>query len=115
MDSLNGINLSDIVLDLIKDLQNQSFIPYRTGNLKYNAIKPIVTNAEVGILFSGDIAPYIDFLEYGTGPHIILNGFGKGIRINHPGSIKHKDFISVKSVNRVTSQLALKYNGRVEY
>ena len=115
MDTLNNIPLSDIVMNLIKDLQNQSFMPYHTGNLKYNAIKPIITNSEYGILFSGDIAPYIDYLEYGTGPHLIYDGFGKGILIHHPGSKKHVGFISDKSVKRVMNQLAVMYNGKVEY
>lgn len=115
MEQINGITISDIVQETIRDLQQQSFIPYKTGNLKYNAIKPIVTNAETGILFSGQIAPYIDFLEYGTGPHIIKDGFGRGITIHHPGSTKHKGFISEKSVQRVLYTLASKFNGKVEY
>ena len=115
MQTLNGIPLSDVVQNLIRDLQNQSFMPYHTGNLKYNAIKPIISNAEVGILFSSEIAPYIDFLEYGTGPHLIKDGFGRGILIHHPGSRKHVGFIADKSVNRVLNQLAIIYNGKVEY
>lgn len=115
METLNGIPLSDVVQNLIRDLQVQSFMPYHTGNLKYNAIQPIISNTEFGILFSGEIAPYIDFLEYGTGPHLIVNGFGKGILIHHPGSTKHVGFIGEKSVNRVLNQLAVQYNGKVEY
>lgn len=63
------------------------------GNLKFRATKPIIGGNEWKIVIDGNIADYVDYLEFGTYPHLIPNAFGRGITVLHPGSQKHKGFI----------------------
>ena len=115
--------LGDEVTFLIK---NASWFPYRTGHLKFDATSGDLINQNTyRIHFDGSIAPYVEALEEGTSEHDIfpltrqalkfeINGktiFAK--KVHHPGSTKHKGFISEKSVRAIIDYIASKYNGEV--
>ena len=97
--------------------------PYKSGNLRDHATAGQMYYDNVyRIHFSGTIAPYVEYLEEGTSPHDIPGAFGRKLPFGiggrfdgkfHPGSTKHKGFISVKSVNAIVEYIALKYNGVV--
>lgn len=106
-----------------KQLLRKSFIPVDTGRLK-SSIHSVSTSTRSQIVFdcSESGAPYIRYLNDGTGPHDIPNSFGYGEDYGiggrfdgkfHPGSTKHKNFINEKSVNFIIDYLCKKYNGRV--
>ena len=108
------------VTALIKD---SSFFPYKTGRLKNEATSGQMYMDNVyRIHFSSLVAPYVEYLEEGTRPHDIPGAFGKKLPFGiggrfdgkfHPGSTKHKGFISVKSVGAIVDYISLKYNGVV--
>lgn len=115
--------LGDEVTFLIK---NASWFPYKSGRLKFNATQGGMFNSiTYRIHFSSAVAPYVEYLEEGTGPHDIfpttrkflkfqVNGqtvFAK--KVHHPGSTKHKGFISEKCVEAIVNYIADKYGGTV--
>lgn len=112
--------LGDELTYLIK---RQDFFPFRTGNLKYHAtFGNMLGSKSYRIHFSGTVAPYVEYLEEGTKPHDIPNAFGFGYDFGiggrfdgkfHPGSTKHKGFISNKTVNFIVDYISKKYNGEV--
>lgn len=118
-------------------IKSQSWFPYKKGNLRDNAtIGFMYAPKTFCIHFTSQIADYIEYLEEGTTAHDIPHAFGFGSiypdkknpythqipfgvggRFNgkfHPGSMKHKGFISEKSVMAICNYIAQKYNGRVE-
>lgn len=110
--------LGDEVTFLIK---NASYFPYKTGRLKFNATSGGMFNSTTyRIHFSGTVAPYVEYLEEGTKPHDIPRAFGRKLPFGiggrfdgkfHPGSMKHKGFISEKSVETIVSYITNKYGG----
>ena len=117
----------DLVLDcenIVANIKRASWFPYKTGMLKFHATKGILKNPNLyEIHFSSMIAPYVQYLEEGTKPHDIPGAFGNpppfgcGGRFNgkfHPGSTKHKGFISEKCVNEVINYFVVKYKGMVD-
>ena len=104
-------------------IKNSAFFPYKTGKLKYEATSgQLYMDNVYRIHFSSTIAPYVEYLEEGTSPHDIPGAFGRKLPFGiggrfdgkfHPGSTKHKGFISVKSVNAIVEYIALKYSGVV--
>lgn len=124
--------------NIVREIKRASWYPYASGNLRDHATKgELVDDNTYCITFDTTVAPYITCLEEGTQPHDIPfafvgkgnwvwwypydNGipflFGMGGRFNgkfHPGSLKHKGFISDKSVNAVIDYFVRKYNGVVE-
>ena len=122
------------VTELIK---SSSWFPYKSGRLKYHATSGQMYLWNVyRIHFSSAVAPYVEYLEEGTSPHDIPNAFGftipgkktKNGRVSipnfgiggrfdgkfHPGSTKHKGFISNKSVNAIVDFISTRYQGQVE-
>lgn len=72
---------------------------------------------------NGNGAEYVTYLEEGTQPHDIPNAFGRALPFGiggrfdgkfHPGSQKHKGFISDKSVNTIIKYICKKYNGELK-
>ena len=108
------------ILTMIKE---SSFFPYMSGNLKFHAtIGTMWTPTCYRIHFDSTIAPYVQYLEEGTGPHNIPRAFGKPLpfgtygRFNgmfHPGSVKHKDFIKRDCVNAIVNYISARYDGLV--
>lgn len=94
------ILFDEFAKEVFKDIVNAPWFPFRTGNLKWNATRQFILDTAFAIDFNPNKAHYIDFLEYGTKPHLIPNAFGRGITVKHPGSRKHVDFIQKKSVDR---------------
>lgn len=82
------------------------------GNLKYRATSVQVGGNEWAVQISKGLAPYVDYLEYGTEPHLIQNAFGMGITVLHPGSKKHKGFISKGMVGIAVDTIIQKTGGR---
>lgn len=83
------------------------FMPKMTGNLRHSIYQSSLSNSNShpasAIVFDSSVAPYIPYLEYGTGPHDIPNSFGFGPKFGiggrfsgkfHPGSHRHDGFIS---------------------
>lgn len=117
-------NLEQVGLELTSRIKRASWFPYKSGNLKFNATQGAMYDAQTfRIHFDSSVAPYVQYLEEGTGPHDIPGAFGRrlpfgiGGRFNgkfHPGSTKHQGFISVKCVNEIVNYIASKYEGQVE-
>ena len=113
--------VGDIVTRLIKQA---TWFPYKTGKLKFEATSGRMLDANTyRIIFSGSVAPYVQYLEEGTDPHNIPRAFGRPLpfgtsgRFNgmfHPGSRKHQGFISNKSVGAIVNYISTTYGGIVE-
>lgn len=113
--------VGNAVTDLIK---NATWFPYKSGRLKYHATSGQMYLWNVyRIHFSSAVAPYVEYLEEGTKPHDIPRAFGKPLPFGiggrfdgkfHPGSTKHKGFISNKAVNAIVDFVSSRYQGQVE-
>ena len=108
--------------ELLYQIKKASWFPYKSGWLKDNATSGMMYNLRTyRIHFSGVVAPYVQYLEEGTKPHNIPNAFGiRGLGTHgrfdgmfHPGSTKHKGFISEKAVGAILDYFCTKYNGEV--
>lgn len=118
-----AIQLQTLGETLLSRIKKASWFPYKTGKLKYHATSGALISPKVyRIKFSSQIAPYVTYLEEGTGPHDIPKAFGRplpfgiGGRFNgkfHPGSTKHKGFISQKCVNEIVDYISKRYKGEV--
>lgn len=121
MESFNLESLGNQLTDLIK---RQSWFPYKSGNLKFNATKGSMLEPTIyRIHFDSSVAPYVEYLEEGTSPHDIPGAFGKPLPFGiggrfdgkfHPGSTKHVGFIREKCVNTIVNYIQSVYGGRVE-
>lgn len=108
------------VLHLIKEA---TWFPYKSGNLKFHATRGISIDSNTYLIkFDSTIAPYLEALEEGSGPHNIPGAFGRPLpfgtkgRFNgmfHPGSTKHKGFIKDKAVGLIINYFSEKWNGVV--
>lgn len=117
-------NLEQVGIEITSRIKRASWFPYKSGNLKFNATQGAMYNATTfRIHFDSSVAPYVEYLEEGTGPHDIPGAFGRklpfgiGGRFNgkfHPGSTKHQGFISNKCVNEIVDYISSKYEGQVE-
>ena len=118
------INIEQLGTDLTMMIKRASWFPYKTGNLKFSATNGSMYNdTTYRIHFDSTVAPYVEYLEEGTSPHDIPKAFGKDLPFGiggrfdgkfHPGSTKHKGFISHKAVNMIVEQIQTKYDGLVE-
>lgn len=118
--------------DVLRTIKGASFFPMKTGHLKYDATSGDMINSTTYLIkFSGEIAPYVQYLEEGTKAHDIFNAFGfalgnnpKGIIISetfgyggrfngffHSGSTKHYHFIQDKVIDTILMYFVSKYNG----
>lgn len=128
-------------IQILTMIKNSSFFPYKTGKLKFHAtFGTMWTPTCYRIHFDSTVAPYVEYLEEGTGPHNIPNAFGFaspgrkvrlkngqikyipipnfgiGGRFNgmfHPGSTIHKDFIKRDCVNAIVDYISQRWNGEV--
>lgn len=117
-------NLEQVGIEITNRIKRASWFPYKSGNLKFNATQGAMYDANTfRIHFDSSVAPYVEYLEEGSDPHDIPGAFGRqlpfgvGGRFNgkfHPGSQKHKGFISEKCVNEVVNYIVNKYEGQVE-
>lgn len=108
---------------LTLQIKQATWFPYKTGVLRDNATSGRLIEPNVyRIKFDSSIAPYIDFLEFGTQPHNIPGAFGKSLPFGtsgrfsgffHPGSTKHKGFIADKTVNTIINFFVTNYKGEV--
>ena len=118
---MGRINLQQIGNDVLRQIKRATWFPYKSGNLKFHATRGMLVSPNCyEIVFDPTIAPYIDALEYGTGPHNIPRAFGRPLpfgtsgRFNgkfHSGSDKHKGFISEKSVDLAVSYIQARVSG----
>ena len=116
-------NLEQVGIEVTHLIKRASWFPYKTGKLKFEATQGAMQTSTIfRIHFDGSIAPYVQYLEEGTEPHNIPRAFGRPLpfgtsgRFNgkfHPGSKKHKGFISDKSVNAIVEYISAKYEGEV--
>ena len=117
-------NLEQAGIEVTNLIKRASWFPYKSGTLKFNATQgSMYSDTAFRIHFDSSVAPYIEYLEEGTGPHNIPHAFGRKLpfgtrgRFNgkfHPGSDKYKGFISDKCVGAIVEYIASKYEGQVE-
>lgn len=131
------INLQALGDELTALIKSASWFPFKQGHLKNDATEGrLITNTTYRIQFNTTVAPYITYLEEGTRPHDIPFAFvgkgnwvwwypykdgvpflmGMGGRFDgkfHPGSVKHKGFISEKSVGAIIDFIRIKYHGEL--
>jgi hypothetical protein len=113
-------------MQILTMIKNSSFFPYKSGNLKFHAtIGTMHTPTCYRIHFDSTIAPYVEYLEEGTGPHDIFPVTRKMLKfevngktvfarnVHHPGSTKHKDFIKRDCVNAIVNYISTRWNGLV--
>ena len=109
--------------NIVRKIKSATWFPYKTGVLRDNATSGNLIEPNVYcIKFDSSIAPYVGFLELGTQPHNIPGAFGRALpfgtsgRFNgffHPGSDKHKGFISDKSIKAIIDYFIINYQGEV--
>ena len=103
------------------EIKKAPWFPYKTGNLKFNATSGRMIDQNTYLIhFDSIIAPYVAALENGSTPHDIPGAFGRdypfgiGGRFDgkfHPGSTKHKGFISEKCINTIIDFIVTRYEG----
>ena len=119
------MNLEQIGENCTHLIKNALWFPYDTGNLKFHATSGNMLNENTYIIkFDSKVAPYVAALEEGSKTHDIPCAFGKAFPFGiggrfegkfHPGSTKHKGFISDKSVNTILNYIKTKYNGELKW
>lgn len=107
--------------NILNEIKRASWFPYKSGNLKFSATSGVLLTPTTYLIhFDSTIAPYVSYLEEGTGPHDIHGAFGKsapfgiGGRFDgkfHPGSMKHKGFIKDKCIGAIIDYFQVHYNG----
>ena len=121
----NELNLLGDRLTLM--IKQSSWFPYKSGKLKFEATQGrMLDESTYRIKFDSSVAPYVVYLEEGTGPHDIypvnkkflkFNVGGKTIfskHVRHPGSTKHQGFIKNKTINTIVNYISSVYGGNVE-
>lgn len=118
------MNLKNDGKEITRGIKTASWFPFHSGNLKFNATNGDLINANTFLIkFDSGVADYIESLENGSQPHDIPRAFGKplpfGIGGNfdgkfHPGSQKHKGFISNKTISFILNYYITKYQGEVK-
>ena len=121
---MSDLIVEQIGIEVTSLIKRQSWFPYKTGNLKFNATSgSMYDNTTFRIHFDSTVAPYVGYLEEGTDPHNIPGAFGRALPFGiggrfdgkfHPGSRKHQGFISEKCVNAIVDYIQMKYDGIVE-
>ncbi len=105
------MNWTDYAYSLIsgvsEKVKRSSYFPVKTGYLRdYATYTRYEGGNSFSLVFQGAFAPYVTWLEEGTGPHDIPNAFGMGPDFGiggrfdgkfHPGSTIHQGFISNKA------------------
>lgn len=119
------MNLEQLGENCVELIKRASWFPEDTGHLKKDATDGHMHTKDTYVItFSGELAPYVEALEEGSRPHDIPCAFGRefpfgiGGRFDgkfHPGSDKHKGFISNKSVNTIINYIKSKYNGELRW
>lgn len=117
-------NLEQVGIEVTSLIKRASWFPYKTGNLKFNATQGAMYDSTTfRIHFDGSVAPYVRYLEEGTDPHDIPRAFGRPLPFGiggrfdgkfHPGSKKHKGFISEKCVDSIVNYISSRFDGQVE-
>ena len=115
------MNIKSLGDSVLFEIKNAPWFPYKSGNLKFNATSGrMISDKTYLIHFDSTIAPYVGALENGSAPHDIPGAFGKdfpfgiGGRFDgkfHPGSTKHKGFISEKCINTIIDFITTRYEG----
>lgn len=115
------INIEKLGNDVLFEIKSAPWFPYKTGNLKFHATGGYLEDSNTyRIFFNSAIAPYVQYLEEGTGPHNIPRAFGRDLPFGmsgrfdgkfHPGSTKHKGFISEKSIRTIIDFIETRYGG----
>ena len=119
---------------LLYTIKSASYFPYKSGHLRDAATSgEMISRNTYLIKFSGEIAPYVQYLEEGTTAHDIFNAFGFALGNNpqgkivsetfgyggrfdgffHPGSTKHYHFIQNKVIDTILMYFVMTYNGEV--
>ena len=115
------MNIQTLGEKVLFEIKSAPWFPYKTGNLKFNATSGRMISQDTYLIhFDSTIAPYVAALEEGSSPHDIPGAFGRdypfgiGGRFDgkfHPGSTKHKGFISEKCINTIIDYITTHYEG----
>ena len=110
----------DIITGKIKEA---TWFPFKSGHLRNDATEGRMWQPNTyRIHFDSTIAPYVTYLEEGTGPHDIPMAFGRPLPFGiggrfdgkfHPGSNTHKGFISNRAVQVVIDYFKNNYHGEL--
>lgn len=119
------MNLERECEKIVSKIKHASWFPYQNGTLRDEATDGKMIDEHTYLIsFSGSVAPYVQYLEEGTQPHDIPGAFGKELPFGiggrfdgkfHPGSTKHKGFISVNAVNAVIDYFVKNFDGEVRW
>lgn len=128
------MNLERIGEECTRLIKRQSWFPVakHSGWLRDHATRGEMDGENTYVItFDNEIAkknpngngqPYITYLEEGTPPHDIPGAFGRDLPFGiggkfdgkfHPGSDRHKGFISEKSVNTIIKYICSRFNGEL--
>ena len=117
-------NVEQVGIEVTNLIKRQSWFPYKSGNLKFNATQgAMYDETTFRIHFDSSVAPYVEYLEEGTEPHDIPGAFGRKLPFGvggrfrgkfHPGSKIHQGFIKDKAVGAIIDYITSKYEGQVE-
>lgn len=115
------MTLKELGEGALRKIKEASWFPYHEGHLRDEATKGYQATINSYVIeFDEEVCPYINALEYGSSPHNIPGAFGRDEPFGmsgrfegkfHPGSDKHKGFISEKSVNAIADYIKDKLNG----
>lgn len=119
------MNLKQDGAKILYTIKSSTYFPYRTGHLRDDATSgEMISGKTYLIKFSGEIAPYVQYLEEGTTAHDIPGAFGRPLPFGyggrfdgffHPGSTKHYHFIQDKVIDTILMYFVLQYNGEVRW
>lgn len=102
-------------LGAMQAIKQNPLFPYRTGNLKHNAIWCDFSRPNTfTIVFDTTIAPYIPYLEYGVPLQMYFKpSINKMVYTK--GSMRHVGFISERATQDVIQYLAKQFRSEVNY
>ena len=84
-------NLEQVGNEVTNLIKRQSWFPYKSGNLKFNATQGAMFDSQTfRIHFDSSVAPYIQYLEEGTEPHNIPRAFGRKLPFGTSGRFNGK-------------------------
>jgi len=124
-----AFNLKNDGDELVENIRQQTWFPYKTGNLRDNALKgeEILSGETYLIKFDTQVAKYIPYLEEGKNKTIIRNnyrpiaGFATSFHTNYTSGFssvtkvgKHMGFISDKTINYILDYFKYKYKGEIQ-
>lgn len=118
------MTFKEACLVVTKEVKESRLTPYKTGRLKFHAMKSAMENDDLFHLkYDSKVAPYVEYLQEGTKAHDIPRAFGRPLPFGiggrfggkfHPGSFKKAGFIDATAIYMV-DRLAELLGGKVKW